>query len=220
MKNSLLKRYLIIQIIVGFILLLAIFVTQDMKSILYTEPKQEPIVQEVITKEIITNNNEDLEKLEKELLQSLDNINNRIDILEMEQQQLRDDLEQYRIKFTLEELEHLLSLVQHEAGAESYECQLMIASVIVNRVDDERYPNNLWDVIYQTEPTVQFSPVIDGLYKEPSESVRKAVREALKNDYSQGAWIFNNRTYTADSLQQWFDKFEIVASIDGVDFRK
>lgn len=155
-----------------------------------------------------------------EFMQQLKDTETRLDTVEQQLETIQLQLDEYRISFTNEELEHLLMLVQHESGGESYDCQLWVASVIVNRVLDERYPDTLWEVIYDTSPVRQFTPTAYGLYKEPSESVRKAVREALKHDYTEGCWIFNNASLTDDSVQQWFDQFEIVASYDDVQFRR
>lgn len=125
----------------------------------------------------------------------------------------------FRIDWSSEELEVLERLVEHEAGGESFECKLLTASVIVNRVLDDRFPDNLWDVIFDKEPVLQFTPSTD-LYKIPGAETKKAVRNALMRDHANGAWMFNNSSLTSNSKQQWFDEYEIVADIDGVQFRK
>ena len=53
------------------------------------------------------------------------------------------------------ELNILAALVQCEAGGESYEGQLAVASVVMNRVRCGAYPNTITDVIYASG---QFSP--------------------------------------------------------------
>lgn len=53
------------------------------------------------------------------------------------------------------ELNILAALVQCEAGGESYEGQLAVASVVMNRVRSGAYPNTVTDVIYASG---QFSP--------------------------------------------------------------
>ena len=130
-----------------------------------------------------------------------------------------DTLNQSRIEYTQSEFKTLCMLVQHEAGGESQLCRLMVASVIINRVNDTRYPNNLNDVIFDTNGGLQFSPSLN-LYKTPSDDTIAAVAEALRYDLSGGAWIFNNKDYTSESMQSWFDKYELVIEVDGVQFRK
>jgi len=130
-----------------------------------------------------------------------------------------ENLNQSRINYTQSEFETLCMLVQHEAGGESQLCRLMVASIIINRVNDIRYPNNLNDVIFDTNGGLQFSPSLN-LYKTPSDDTIAAVAEALRYDLSGGAWIFNNKDYTSDSMQSWFNKYELVIEVDGVQFRK
>lgn len=43
----------------------------------------------------------------------------------------------------------LARLVESEAGNESYETKMMVASVVMNRVADSRFPNSIKEVIYQ-----------------------------------------------------------------------
>lgn len=89
------------------------------------------------------------------------------------------------------ELELLAALVYCEAGGESYEMQLAVASVVVNRMYHPNYEDTLVGVIYQRG---QFSPAASGklaLVLErnlASESCRKAAREALSGNTS-GDWL-------------------------------
>lgn len=53
----------------------------------------------------------------------------------------------------------LACLIYTEAGSESYEGKLAVASVIMNRVKSSRYPNTIYKVIYQPG---QFSPAYSG----------------------------------------------------------
>ena len=72
----------------------------------------------------------------------------------------------------------LARLVESEAGNESYETKMMVASVVMNRVADSRFPNSIREVIYQkgqfevTERKVNGVLMID---REPSlDSLRVA----------------------------------------------
>jgi spore germination cell wall hydrolase CwlJ-like protein len=47
--------------------------------------------------------------------------------------------------------------------------QLAVYNVVLSRVKDPRYPDNTCDVVYQTEPVVQFSWYKDGLEDVPKE---------------------------------------------------
>ena len=81
------------------------------------------------------------------------------------------------INITNEELLLLSKLVTGEARGESYEGQLAVAAVVINRVKDPRFPNTIKDVIYQKNA---FSVVKDGsINMQPTESAYTAAKEAL-----------------------------------------
>ena len=81
------------------------------------------------------------------------------------------------INITNEELLLLSKLVTGEARGESYEGQVAVAAVVINRVKDPRFPNTIRDVIYQKNA---FSVVKDGsINMQPTESAYTAAQEAL-----------------------------------------
>ena len=81
------------------------------------------------------------------------------------------------INITSDELLLLSKLVTGEARGESYEGQVAVAAVVINRVKDSRFPNSIKDVIYQKNA---FSVVKDGsINMQPTENAYKAAEEAL-----------------------------------------
>jgi len=81
------------------------------------------------------------------------------------------------IRITSDELLLLSKLITGEARGESYEGQVAVAAVVINRVKDSRFPNSIKDVIYQKSA---FSVVKDGsINMQPNESAYKAAQEAL-----------------------------------------
>ena len=72
----------------------------------------------------------------------------------------------------------LARLVESEAGNESYETKMMVASVVMNRVADSRFPNSIREVIYQKgqfEVTVREVNGVLMIDREPSlDSLRVA----------------------------------------------
>lgn len=65
--------------------------------------------------------------------------------------------------FSDEELDLLFRVVQAEVGDEySFESKVNVTSVIFNRLDHERFPNTLSEILVYD----QFSPISDGRYKE------------------------------------------------------
>ena len=61
---------------------------------------------------------------------------------------------------TDEEYKIFVCIIFAEAGSEPYEAKLGVANVILNRMHDSRYPNDLKGVIYQKS---QFSPAGNGI---------------------------------------------------------
>lgn len=84
--------------------------------------------------------------------------------------------------YTEEELDLLARLIYSEGGIESYNTQLMIGSVVMNRVDSDLFPNTIREVIYQEN---QFSVTfieIDGITmidRPADEEAKKAAYEIL-----------------------------------------
>lgn len=95
------------------------------------------------------------------------------------------------ISITNDELYLLSKLVSSEARGESYEGQVAVAAVVINRVLDPRFPDDIKEVIYHRNA---FSVVNNGeIYKEPTDSAYKAAREALYgSDPTRGAIYFWN----------------------------
>lgn len=87
----------------------------------------------------------------------------------------------------------LAALIQCEAGGQSYECQLAVGAVVVNRVKSGSYPNSIYNVIYQRS---QFGPASSGklesrLAKGVSSTAYAAAQEALSGvDNTGGATCF------------------------------
>ena len=86
------------------------------------------------------------------------------------------------------DVELLARLVHAEAGIESYQCKLKVASVVLNRCNSENFPETLEEVIFQRTAgdIPQFSVTIvqsDGsrpIDCEPSEDAQKAARDILE----------------------------------------
>ncbi|MGL5749577.1 MAG: cell wall hydrolase [Paraclostridium sp.] len=95
------------------------------------------------------------------------------------------------ISITNEDLYLLSKLVSSEARGESYEGQVAVAAVVINRVKDPRFPDTVEGVIYQKNA---FSVVNNGeIYMDPTDSSYKAAREALYGeDPTNGAIFFWN----------------------------
>lgn len=109
-----------------------------------------------------------------------------------------------------EDFNVLLRIVEAEAGGEDEEGKLLVANVVLNRVNSEKFPDTVKEVVFQRAKGVtQFSPVANGSYYtvEISEETEEAVERALEGeDNSQGALYFAARKYADSDRMRWFDE--------------
>lgn len=107
------------------------------------------------------------------------------------------------------EYNSLLQIVEAEATGGDLKSKILIANVVLNRVRDSRFPDSIYDVVFQRSgQTAQFSPVEDGrIYSVTiTEDTIEAVDRALDGeDYSEGALFFMARESSDDSNVEWFD---------------
>ncbi|GAA0701855.1 cell wall hydrolase [Paraclostridium ghonii] len=115
------------------------------------------------------------------------------------------------ISITNDELYLLSKLVSSEARGESYEGQVAVAAVVINRVLDSRFPDNIKDVIYQKNA---FSVVNNGeIYKDPTDSAYKAAREALYgSDPTRGAIYFWNPQISTCNWIKTLDPYKRIGN--------
>ena len=114
------------------------------------------------------------------------------------------------IALSLEDYENLLRIVEAEAGGEDEIGKILVANVILNRVECDKFPDTVSEVIFQQSNGVcQFSPVGNGRFYtvKVSDATIQAVNKALEGeDYSQGALYFAARKYADSKSMQWFDE--------------
>lgn len=97
----------------------------------------------------------------------------------------------------------LAALVQCESGGESYEGQLAVASVVMNRVRSGAYPNSIHGVIYASG---QFTPALNGkvntVYESGkiSSSCLRAAEEAVAGVSNVGDMTHFRRSGGHDGL--------------------
>ncbi len=113
------------------------------------------------------------------------------------------------ISLTTNDYEVLLKIVEAEVGTEDLYSRMMIANVIINRMQHSYYPETIEDVVFQNNGKVyQFSPILDGRYFtiNVTKKTVTAVNNALAGyDNSHGALAFVNRAITSDKIMAWFD---------------
>lgn len=110
----------------------------------------------------------------------------------------------------------LARVITAEAKGESYEGQVAVGAVILNRVRDSRFPNTLAGVVYQTHA---FESVSNGtIYQPPTASAVRAARDALNGwDPSGGAVFFWN---PYKPVSKWIWSRPIITQIGNHVFAK
>lgn len=109
-----------------------------------------------------------------------------------------------------EDYEALLRIVQAEAGSEDEKGKMLVAGVVLNRVENSRFPNTVREVVTQhVDGVYQFSPVANGTYYSVkiSDETRSAVDKVLAGENeSGGALYFAARQYADSEKMKWFDR--------------
>ena len=108
------------------------------------------------------------------------------------------------INLSNEEILLLSKLVTSEARGESYEGQVAVAAVVINRVKDNRFPNSIEDVIYQKNA---FSVVKDGsINMDPTDEAYRAAQDALygEDPTEKAVYFWNPKISTC----KWIEKLQ------------
>jgi hypothetical protein len=111
----------------------------------------------------------------------------------------------------------LLMKVARSEGGDTKEGQLWIMGVILNRLNDERFPNTIEEVISQKG---QFEVYRTGVYKEADVNTNSHLALAdLESGINptQGAVWFEANT---NSDHSWHKKKEFIAEVEGNRFYK
>ncbi len=101
-------------------------------------------------------------------------------------------------KYTADEVNLLAKVISAEARGESYEGQVAVGAVILNRVAHPSFPDSISGVVYQNGA---FSCVYDSNWYQPvAESARRAAQDAINGwDPSGGAIYYYNPAKTSNA---------------------
>lgn len=133
-----------------------------------------------------------------------------IELAEVElEARIAKELEEKRIKLSETDKNVLLRIVEAEATGEDIRGKMLVANVILNRVESDEFPNSVEGVVFQQKGgKYQFSPIRDGRYNKVSitNETREAVERVLNGeDESQGALYFMSRRQANSNNAKWFD---------------
>lgn len=103
----------------------------------------------------------------------------------------------------------LSRIISAESRGEPLAGQLAVGNVVLNRVASDKFPNTIYDVIFDRKYAIQFTPVANGtIYQEPAVSSVIAAKLALEGyslstsvlyflnpDLATSFWIPQNRPF-------------------------
>ena len=107
------------------------------------------------------------------------------------QEPTQEELEE---EFYYDSLEMMALCVMAEAGGECEMGIRLVADTILNRVDSEKFPDTIWEVIFQPRA---FSCVDNGMIDkvEPTEEVFRIITEELENRTDYRPLYFRTERY-------------------------
>lgn len=116
------------------------------------------------------------------------------------------------IEFTQEEATALLKIAQAEAGNQGEDGLWLVMSVVLNRVNDESFPDNVLDVINQKSKTkggkivYQFATVKNGTYAkaDPIAEAHLALARIEQGEVAPEIIAFENKK--SSDLDKYFDR--------------
>ena len=113
--------------------------------------------------------------------------------------------------YTTDETTVLYKIVEAEVTGGTIESKKNVASVILNRVTDDNFPNTISEVVFQKN---QFSPVSDKRYweVEVTDGTIQAVDEVLLDGVTTEALYFVNLDKTSKKMRKWFKSLEYLFS--------
>ncbi|XCH78696.1 MAG: cell wall hydrolase [Candidatus Dehalobacter alkaniphilus] len=119
-----------------------------------------------------------------------------------------------QIVYDQEDVILLAKIIYAEARGESFEGQVAVGAVVLNRVESPKFPDTIREVIYQPG---QFSAVLDRQIElTPGDEAYQAALEALEGqDPSEGALFYYNPQTATDN---WIKTLDVVKNIGNHNF--
>lgn len=109
------------------------------------------------------------------------------------------------------DIELLAKVISAEARGESYEGQVAVGAVVLNRVKHPSFPDSISGVVYQNGA---FSCVYDSNWSQPvAESAKRAARDAVNGwDPTGGAIYYYNPNKTNDRFMHSRQVIRVIGS--------
>ncbi|MBQ9517139.1 MAG: spore cortex-lytic enzyme [Eubacterium sp.] len=114
-------------------------------------------------------------------------------------------------KYTAEEVNLLAKVISAEARGESYEGQVAVGAVVLNRVAHPSFPDSISGVVYQNGA---FSCVYDSNWYQPvAESAKRAAQDAINGwDPTGGAIYYYNPAKTSNAWMRSRPVIKIIGN--------
>ena len=107
-----------------------------------------------------------------------------------------DDIFVQNYDFNADETQMPMKIAMAEADGEGKECMALVMLAVLNRVQSDKFPNSIYEVIHQvSNGTYQFTPVYNGSFNKavPSEECKEAFNLVTSGwDNSQGVLYFES----------------------------
>lgn len=111
--------------------------------------------------------------------------------------------------FTKEDVELLARVIHAEARGEDFEGQVAVGAVVLNRLEDSRFPKTIHSVIYQQGA---FTAVLDKqIHLTPDEAAYRAAEAALEGKDPTGGAIYYYNPKTA--TDRWIKSRPVIKTI-------
>ncbi len=148
-----------------------------------------------------------LSSFQEDSIQEKDETETNIHVLEDEPVEIEEVEKRYEPDE--KEMELLARAVYSEARGEPEAGQVAVAAVILNRLEDEKFPNTISGVIFQPRA---FTAVADGqFWYTPNKKAYEAVEKALVGeDPSDGAVFYYN---PATATSRWIFSRPVIKQI-------
>lgn len=155
-----------------------------------------------------------------ETLQILKLANTTSDTIQTEEDEYQEPVEE-ELPYDEVEIKMLEAVVAHESEYCSPELKTAIVDVVINRVEDEQFPDTISEVLSGKNQFTAIHNYYDNKIP-PSEDTSEIVLEAISDeDITNGALYFCNHDYIYNQqVNEFFYNKDFICEIDGVSFYK
>ncbi|MBQ7692136.1 MAG: cell wall hydrolase [Oscillospiraceae bacterium] len=109
----------------------------------------------------------------------------------------------YELNFPQGDVYWLSHIIRSEAGIEPLESKIAVGNVVMNRVKNPDFPDNVFDVIFDHDHSIQFEPVSKGtIHEEPKAEDMIAAYLVLEGADVAGECLY---FVNPDFGSAWFD---------------